>query len=109
MLARGTLKVDNECPEGMEYTEQRVKTKKRWYQREQFDWHVIGRMGSLSSAFRFVIIIVLFIFPLVFVAVIKEIRRCRERSSPSAGDIAEFELCLIDDSGSGFDVNPLRW
>lgn len=64
---------------------------------------------SLSPTLRFFIIVIIFVFPLVFIAVIKEIRGCGERPSPSVRDIAEFELCLIDNGGSGFDINPLWW
>jgi hypothetical protein len=65
-------------------------------------------MGSLSSTFGLFFIVIIFILPLVFIAVIKEIRGCRERPSSSVCDITEFELCLIDNSGSRFHIDPLR-
>ena len=63
---------------------------------------------SLSPAFGFVVII-LFVFPLVFIIVMKEVGRCGERPPAGVRDIAELELCLIYNSGSRLDINPLWW
>jgi hypothetical protein len=61
----------------------------------------------LGSALGFVVVVIVIVFPLVFITVIKEIKRCGEWPSTGVRDIAEFELCLIDNSRSGFDINPL--
>jgi hypothetical protein len=65
----------------------------------------------LSSAFGFflVLVVLVVIFPLVFIAMIEEIRRCREWPPPGIRNVAELEVCLVNNSRPGFDVNPLRW
>ena len=70
-----------------------------------FHWCEFGGSGSLSSAFGFVVIII-FIFPLVLVVMIEEVGRSGERPATGVRDIAELELCLIDDSRSRLNISP---
>ena len=64
--------------------------------------------GSLGSTFRFLVII-LFVFPLVFITMIKEIGRGWERPPAGVRDVAKLKLCLIDHCGPWLDINPLWW
>ena len=71
-------------------------------------WHEMDGSRLLSSAFRFVVIIVL-VFPFVFIILIKEVGRCGERPPAGFRDITELELRLINHSGSRLDINTLWW
>lgn len=106
----GTLKTVDRWISG-----RRGKTRNReWTPRnihtrgKEFRWHEVCGGRSLSPTFGFVVII-LFVFPLVFIIVIKEVGRRRERPSAGIRDIAELELCLVYNSGSRLDINSLWW
>jgi len=75
---------------------------------EEFHRQEASGGGSLSPAFG-LIVIILFVFPLVFIIVIKEVGGRGERPPASVRDVAELELCLVYHSGSRLDINPLRW
>ena len=90
-------------------TKQGVETKKKFHTRgKEVRRHEVCGSRSLSPAFGFVIIILL-VFPLVFIAMIKEVGRCGERPPAGIRDIAELELCLVYNSRSWLDVNSLWW